>query len=75
MKGCAREHLPNSAARDDMGDEVSADPANDTCINLGDLKQGRHLGVPSTSIDVDHIRHPPVIRLTVAADHRHSHLD
>jgi len=64
-----------SAPGNDVGDEISADPPDNSGVHISDLKQGRHLRVSRSSINVDHVCHPPIIGITVAADHRHARFD
>lgn len=53
----------------DVSDEVSVDPVDGPCVDISHLEQGRHLRVPGTTVDPDHIRHPPVA--AVFDDDRH----
>jgi len=66
---------PCSDPWDDVGHKVSADPTNHPRVDISDLKQGRHLRIPGTPIDVDDICHPPIIRLITADNHGHPRLN
>jgi len=59
----------------DVGHQVGADPPDYTRVDISNLKESRHLRVPGTAIDIDHIIHPPVIGISAAADNRHPCLD
>ena len=62
----------------DVRHQIGVDPTD----NAGHLKEGRHLGVPGTTLNKDHVGHPPafgLIRLAdfwqVLHDHRHACFD
>ena len=65
-----------------MRHQIGVNPTDSARIHIGHLKEGRHLGVPGTTLNKDHIGHPPafgLIRLTstwqVLHDHRHACFD
>ena len=45
----------------DVGDEVSADPPHRPVIDIRHLKQGGHLWIPGTTINVEDVCHPSVV--------------
>ena len=47
--------------RNDVGDEVCADPPHCPVVHISYLEQGGHLRIPGTAINVEDISHPPVI--------------
>ena len=55
-----------------MRDKVGTGPPNYPCIHISDLEQGRHLRIPGTTIDVNHVSHPPVVGIAVLTDDCHS---
>ena len=57
-----------------MSDEIGVDPVDDAGVDISHLKQRRGLGVPGTTIDPDHIGHPPG-PIRVSDDHGHACFD
>ena len=54
---------------DHLGDLVCIDPLDDTCVDVGHLKQAVHLGVSGTALAEDNLPHPPItLRRFLAAD-------
>ena len=72
--GFPRPRLPDSAARNDVRNQVSVDPVDDAGINISHLKQRRSLWVPGTTIDPNHICHAPG-PIRISNDHGHSRFD
>ena len=57
-----------------MSHEVSIDPVDDSGIDVSHLEQRRNLGVPGTTINPNHIRHPPGA-FRVSDDHGYAWFD
>ena len=57
-----------------MGHKIGVDPVDNAGVDIGQLEQRWSLGVPGTSIDTNHIGHPPS-PIRVSDDHGHSRLD
>ena len=67
--GFPRPRLPDSAARNDVRNQVSVDPVDDAGIDISHLEQRWNLWVSGTAIHPDHICHTPST-IRVGDDHR-----
>ena len=61
-------------SRTDVSHEVSVDPVDDACIDISHLEQRWNFWVPGTTINPDHVRHPPG-PFRVSDDHGHACFD
>ena len=67
--GFPRPRLPDSAARNDVRNQVSVDPVDDAGIDISHLEQRWNLWVSGTAIHPDHICHT-LSTIPVGDDHR-----
>ena len=62
---------PSSDPRTNVSHQVSVDPVDDTGINVSNLEERGHLGVPGTTINPNHVSHAPGT-FCVGDDHGHA---